>query len=96
MRGGDDAHVAADGHVVADALEDALLQHAQQLDLHGRADVPDLVEEQGAALGDLKAPLACGDRPGEGAFFVSEQFRFESSAGIAPQFSATKGGRGVG
>ena len=77
MRGGDDAHVAADRHVIADALEHALLQHAQQLHLHRQAHVADLVEEQRAALGDLEAALAGGDRAGEGAFLVAEQLAFE-------------------
>ena len=62
MGGGDDAHVAADRRVIADALEHALLQHAQQLHLHRQAHVADLVEEQRAALGDLEAALAGGDR----------------------------------
>ena len=81
MRGGDDAHVAADRDVVADALEHALLQHAQQLHLHRRAHVADLVEEQRAALGDLEAALAGGDRAGEDAFLVAEQLALEQVGG---------------
>src|SRR5438552_5298629 len=53
----DDAHVAAYRCVVADALENTLLQYPQQLHLHGRTHVPDLVEEEGAAFGDLEAAL---------------------------------------
>ena len=77
MGGGDDAHVAADRRVVADALEHALLQDAQQLHLHRQAHVADLVEEQRAALGDLEATLAGGDRAGERALLVAEQLAFE-------------------
>ena len=62
MRGGDDAHVAALRHAAADALEDSLLQHPQQLHLHGGIHVADLVEEDRAALGDLEAALARGQR----------------------------------
>ena len=80
------------GSVIADALEHALLQHAQQLHLHRRAHVADLVEEQRAALGDLEAALAGGDGAGEGAPLVAEQLGLSSrSAGMAPQFTATKG-----
>ena len=41
----------------ADAPEPALLQHPQQLDLHHRAHLADLVEEHRAALGDLEQAL---------------------------------------
>ena len=47
----------AHGLVAADALELALLQHAQQLDLHRQRDLADLVEEQRAAVGLLEAAL---------------------------------------
>ena len=53
--GRDDADVDLDRLGAADALELALLQHAQQLDLHLQRQVADLVEEQGAAVGELEA-----------------------------------------
>ena len=81
MRRGDDAHVAAHRHVAADALEHALLQHAQQLHLHGRAHVADLVEEQRAAFGDLEAALARRDGAGERALLVAEQLALEQVGG---------------
>src|SRR6202034_1750857 len=77
MGGGDDAHVAAHLHVVADAFEYPLLQYSQQFDLHRRAHVPDLIEEQRAALGDFKAALAGGHGTCEGALFVAKQFGFQ-------------------
>ena len=55
--GGDDAHVHPDGPRAADALELALLQHAQELRLGHRREVADLVEEERAAVGQLEAPL---------------------------------------
>ncbi len=81
MRGRDDAHVTAHRHVIADALEHAFLQHAQQLHLHRRAHVADLVEEQRAALGDLETALAGGHRAGEGAFLMAEQLALEQLGG---------------
>ena len=77
MGGGDDAHVAADRAIAADALERALLQDAQQLDLHLHRHVADFVEEQRAALGKLEAPDPRGERAGEGALLVAEQLAFE-------------------
>ena len=56
---GDEAHVDVDRLDAADALELALLQRAQQLDLHLDRDLADLVEEQRAAVGELEAARAC-------------------------------------
>ena len=55
MRRGDDADVDLDRVRVADALELALLQHAQQLRLQRRAHRPDFVEEERALVRLLEA-----------------------------------------
>ena len=62
---------------VADGQDLALLQDAQQLDLHGRRHVADLVEEERAAVGDLEQPLLVGQRAGEGALAMAEQLALE-------------------
>ena len=80
MRGRDDAHVAAHAAVAADALVGALLQHAQDLDLHRQRHVADLVEEQRAAVGHFETALARGDRAGEGSLLVTEQLGLEQLA----------------
>ncbi len=61
----------------ADALKFALLQHAQELGLHGGRHLPHLVEEQHAArrLFDLSRPRV--DSAGIRAALVPEQFRLE-------------------
>ncbi len=69
----DQAHVHLDGFHAAHALELALLQHAQQLHLHVERQVADLVEKQGAAVGQLEAARSPRHRAGEGALLVSEQ-----------------------
>ncbi|OKO20268.1 hypothetical protein AM484_002319 [Pseudomonas aeruginosa] len=74
---GDDPHVDVLRLVAADPFEGALLQHAQQLDLHRQRHVADLVEEQGAAVGQLEASGTTGDGTGEGALLVAEQFAFQ-------------------
>ena len=65
----------------AEALELALLQHAQQLHLRAEVDVADLVEEERAALGHLEAPLLAGVGAGERALLVAEQLRLDQRVG---------------
>ena len=77
VRRRDHAHVDLDRLGAADALELALLQHAQQLDLHVGRQVADLVEEQRAAVGQLEAAEPPRDRAGERALLVAEQLRLE-------------------
>jgi len=77
----DDAHVAANGLVAADALEGAFLQYPQQLDLHLQRHVADFVEKQRAAFGKLEAAHSGGQRAGEGTLFMSEQFTFQEVGG---------------
>ena len=74
---GDHAHVDLDRVRVADALELALLQHAQQLHLQRRAHRPDFVEEQRALVRLLEPSLPVADRAGERAAHVAEQLGLE-------------------
>ena len=76
---GDDADVDLDGVRVADALELALLQHAQQLRLQRRAHRPDLVEEERPLVRLLEASLARPDRAGERAADVAEELRLRAA-----------------
>ena len=79
--GGDHADVGLQRARAAEALELALLQHAQELRLHGRAHLADLVEEQDAAGGQLDLPGLGLVRAGEGAALVAEQLRLEQLLG---------------
>ena len=75
--GGDDAHVHRFFAVAADGAHGALLDGAQQFDLHGQRQVGDFVKEQGAAVrGDKEAVLVLVGA-GERAFFVAEEFAFD-------------------
>ena len=78
---GDHAHVHLDRVRIADALELALLQHAQQLHLQRRAHRPDFVEEERALVRLLEPSLAVADRAGERAAHVAEELGFEQRFG---------------
>ena len=91
MRRGEDADVGAALLAAADALERALLQHAQQLHLHVEAHVADLVEEQRAAVGELEPADARGHAPVKAPFSWPNSSLSSSSRGIAPQLTGTNG-----
>ena len=77
VRGGDDAHVRAQRLPAADALELAVLDHAQELLLHQRRGGGQLVQEQRAAVGPLEAAVVGAHGAGEGTGFVAEQLAFD-------------------
>ena len=77
VRRGDDADVDLDRLAAADALELALLEHAQHLRLRVRVHVADLVEEQRAAIGELELAAALLGRAGERALLVAEQLALD-------------------
>src|SRR4051812_29151551 len=81
MRGSDDAHVDLDRMRIADALELALLQHAQELRLQRRAHRSNFVEEERALVRLFETALARADGAGECAANVAEQLRFEERLG---------------
>ena len=87
---GDDPHI--DRHrPPADRRHHPLLQHAQNLGLHRRVHVADLVQQQRAAGGLAERAGTVGDRAGEGAADMAEQLLSRRAAGIAAQLTATNG-----
>ena len=93
MRRRDDAHVDRERLGAADALERALLEHAQQLGLRLGRHVADLVEEDRAAVRGLEAADAARVGAGERALLVAEELALEELAAIAAQLTATNGPR---
>ena len=77
VRRGQDADVERLRLVAADRQHLAVLQHAQQLDLHRQRDVGQLVEEDGAAVGQLEQAGPRLGRAGEGALDVAEQLALD-------------------
>src|SRR5262249_25228817 len=73
----DDAHVDLDAPVRAQLLDLALLEHAQQLQLHVERDALDLVEEQRAAARQLDLADPVVDGPREGAALEAEELALQ-------------------
>ena len=88
---GHHAHVNFPRLRAADGLKLSFLQDAEQLDLQVDRQFAHLVEENRAAVGELKAPVALFGRAGESALLMAEEFALDQCAGIAAQFTLTSG-----
>src|SRR6185295_14845098 len=77
VRRGDDADVDLLRLAVPDADDHPLLQRAEQLDLEVQRELADLVEEEGALVGDLELARAAHDRAGERALHVPEELALD-------------------
>src|SRR5438128_375588 len=75
--GGDDAHVDLDAAVRAELLDLALLEHAEQLQLHVERDALDLVQEQRPGGRKLDLPHPIVNRARERAALVAEELALE-------------------
>ena len=89
---GDDARVGLERDVAADALELAVLEHAQQLGLQVQRQLADFVEEERGAVGDLEPTLAASrPRPVNAPFSCPNSSLSMSVGGSAAQFTRTSG-----
>ena len=79
--GGKDPRVDGNGAAVADAFETAVLEYMQQFGLQGDGQFPDLVQKNGAAVGELESPQPLVVGASESALGVSEKFAFEKRGG---------------
>ena len=79
VRGGDQAHIDFDRARPPDAFELAILDHVQQFRLSCQRHLTDLVQKQGAAVGDLEAPFMGLDCPRKGTAFVTEELALDHS-----------------
>ena len=77
VRGREHAHVDADLRRAADVAEGRRVEDAEQLDLRGLAHLPDLVEEDRAAVRDLEEARLGPVGPGERAALVAEQLALQ-------------------
>ena len=84
-----DTHVHFDGLHPADAGEFPFLKDSQQFGLSHSAEIPNFVEEQGAAVCEFKLSDPAGCCIGKGALFVPEELAFRSRfPAVRAQFSA--------
>ncbi len=67
-----------------------VLQHGEELGLQRGGKVTDLVEEDGAAGGDLKAPGFVLARIGKGALYVAEQLALRKGLANGPEVYTNK------
>ena len=65
--------------MAADAVEFMRLQNVKELGLDLGRNLADLIEEDGAAVGELEAADALGDGAGEGSLFVAEELAFHEA-----------------
>ena len=72
-----------------------VLEHTQELDLHGRAHFVDLVQKDGAPVGGLEEPGARLGRAGERPLYVTEQLAFQQLFRDGAAVDRNKGGRGT-
>src|SRR5687767_8708015 len=79
--GGDHADVDLDVAAGAQAGELAILQDVQELGLQGQGHLADLVEEDGAAVGELELAELALLGAGEGAALVAEELGLEELEG---------------
>ena len=77
VRRRDDADVHFDWLRAAEPFDGALLNHAQQLDLHLHRELADFVEEERRLVGGFEAPDLPRQRTGVCAALASEQLAFD-------------------
>jgi len=88
---GDDPDIDGLRVAGADRADLAALQAAQQFGLDGGADVADLIEMDGAAVGGGEQAPVVAVGPGEGASDVAESSLSSRFSGIEGQLTATNG-----
>src|SRR5882757_10506851 len=81
MGRGDDPNVHLHRSIRAKLMHFPFLQDSQEFDLRLEREFPHLVEKDCASIRRLKSPGLVGERPGEGAAHVAEQFRLDEVPG---------------
>lgn len=101
---GQNPHIGAAGHRVADALVFFVLDKTQQLGLQGQREIADFIEEQGPAVSLVDPPQGAFAGTGKGPAAVAEQLAFhqlgsqrravDGHAGFARAFAPAVNGAG--
>ena len=86
----DNSHIHMDRFLAAYAVKFLLLQYPQKFDLHFLVHFANFIEEYRAVVSQFKLAQLALYRTREGAFFMTEQFRFQQSAGNRAAVHADK------
>ncbi len=84
-------HIDPQAAVIADALNIAILQHAQQFGLQRQRQFADFVKKQGAVIRHLKFTAAVADSPGKCPFTWPNSSLSATLSGSAAQLRYTRG-----
>src|SRR6266508_1513744 len=91
VRRGNDPYVNSDSPAPPDPLDLPLLEHAQELRLELRLEGGNLIQKEGATLGQLELSQPPLVRTGEGPPFVAEQLRFYERLGQSRKVDRDEG-----
>ena len=75
--GCDHPNIGSNRTACADPLKCSLLKNPEQFGLQCQIKFPDFIEQQGAAISQLKTPKAAFRRAREGSLLVAEEFAFQ-------------------
>ena len=93
VRGGHDSSVDLDTPFGAHAPDFAFLESPEELGLHGRSNLADLIQEDGTAARNLEKACFVSDRTRKRPSCVAEQLRFEECFSERSAVDADKGRR---
>ena len=75
--GGDQTEIDLPRLLPSNPHETSILKHLQKFGLHGKIQVADLIQKEGSHLRQFHAAALGCICPGEGALFISEEFRLD-------------------
>jgi hypothetical protein len=78
-----------DGLDPTNATHLVLLEHPEKFGLQTWADVPDLIQEDGASVGDLEEPLLQGKGSRKRPLLVPEQLALQEAFGLSSLTSSS-------
>jgi hypothetical protein len=91
VRRRDNANVYRKRPLVTDPIDRALLQHAQQFDLHFEAHIADFIEKKRTRVGHLEPTPSIDEGSGERTLGVSKEFALEKFVGDRPAVHRDEG-----
>jgi hypothetical protein len=81
VRGGHHTHIHLHRFQATHRINRSLLQHTQQFDLHVQRQISNFVQENGAAVSQLKPANAIGHGPREGTLAMAKKLTLQQIFG---------------